>query len=455
MYRPSLPRWILPIALAALAPAAAHADAAAEPKVPHEGFTLDNGLRVFVIEDHATPTVAVVTYYRVGSKDERPGKTGFAHLFEHLMFKGSAHAPDGLIDLKIEEAGGAANADTSTDATRYQDLASSAFLEQALYFEADRLAGLTDTIDQAKLDNQRDVVKNERRQSYENQPYGDAGLLIPAALWPAGHGYHWPTIGDHADLTSASLADVKAFFRQYYVPRNAVLVIAGDVDPAKTRALVTRYLGWIPGGELPRRPAYKPPAPITKEIRLESKDDVQLPRVYLAWRGPATFAAGEAELVLAGQLLGDGLSSRLNQRLVYEERLAQDVDAGLEEGELGGTFVIEATPKPGVDPDKIVAIVDEEIAKLAKAGPSEKELTRVQNAHEAHFLRGLEDLVARAERLAAYVVQAGDPDYLGKDVARYRAVTGAQLSQAVAKYLAPNARVRLTIRPQAAAEVQK
>jgi zinc protease len=364
------------------------------------------------------------------------------------MFKGSAHAPDGLIDLRIEEAGGGANAFTSTDATVYDDVASSVFLEPALYFEADRMAGLVDTIDQPKLDNQRDVVKNERRQSFENQPYGDAGLLIPAALWPKGHGYHWPTIGDHADLTAASLADVKAFFRSYYVPRNATLVIAGDVDAEKTRALCTRYLGWIPGGQTPKRPVYKAPPPITKEIRLESKDDVQAPQVFLAWRGPAGFTADEAPLVLAAQLLGDGLSSRLQQRLVHDEHLAQEVSASLDPGELGATFYITAIPKPGVAPEKLTQIIDEEVARLAKAPPDAAELTRVQNAHEARFLRGLESLMGRALRLATYAVETGDPDYLGKDVARFRAVTPAQVSQVVAKYLAPSARVALTIRPQ-------
>ena len=448
MFR-SPPRKFLLAPLCALAfagsPGAARAD---EPRVAYSTFTLDNGLRVFVIEDHATPTLAVVTYYRVGSKDELPGKTGFAHLFEHLMFKGSAHAPDGLIDLRIEEAGGSSNAFTSTDQTVYTDVASQVFLEQALYFEADRLAGLVDTIDQPKLDNQRDVVKNERRQSYENRPYGDAGLLIPAALWPKGHGYHWPTIGDHADLSSASLADVKAFFRGYYVPRNATLVIAGDVDAEKTRVLCTRYLGWIPGGQTPKRPVYKAPPPITKEIRLESKDDVQAPQVFLAWRGPVAFTADEAPLALTAQLLGDGLSSRLQQRLVHDEHLAQEVRAFLETGELGSTFNITAIPKPGVDPEKLTQIIDEELARLAKQPPDAAELTRVQNAREAHFLRGLEDLLGRAVQLAFYVVQTGDPDYLGKDLARFRAVTPAQMSQVVAKYLAPSARVVLTIRPQ-------
>jgi zinc protease len=442
--------WAALAALATLAVAPATAARADEtpPKIASTSFTLANGLRVFVIEDHATPTVAIVTYYRVGSKDELPGKTGFAHLFEHMMFKGSAHVPDGLMDLQFEEAGGYTNAFTTNDQTVYLDVSSSAFLEPALYFEADRIAGLTDTLDQAKLDNQRDVVKNERRQSYENQPYGMAWLLLGEALWPAGHGYHWPTIGSMADLTAASTADVIGFFKNYYVPANATMVIVGDVDAAKTKALAEKYLGWIPGGGTPRRPSYKTPAPIAKEVRLEAKDDVQVPKVYIAWRGPAPFSADEPAVDLTGMILADGLTSRLQKRLIYDERIAQDVSYDHEANELGGTFAIVATPKPGVAPEKLTAAITEEVGKLAKTAPTPAELTRVQNAHEATFLRGIEDLLDRGVRLAFYVVQAGDPDYLAKDLARYRAVTPADVTRVAAKYLAPTARVVLTIRPE-------
>jgi zinc protease len=435
----------LMLLLLLLAPRALHAD---EPKIAYQALTLENGLRVFIVEDHTTPTIALVTYYRVGSKDELPGKTGFAHLFEHMMFKGSAHVPDGLMDLQFEEAGGYTNAFTSTDQTVYMDIASSAFLEPALYFEADRLAGLTDTLDQAKLDNQRDVVKNERRQSYENQPYGMAGILLPEALWPRGHGYHWSTIGYHEDLTAASTTDVKAFFKKYYLPGNAVLVIIGDVDAAKAKPLVQKYLGWIPRGAEPKRPVYKTPPPITKEIRLEAKDDVQVPRVYLNWRGPIAYSADEAALELTASILGHGLTSRLQKRLVYDERIAQDVSVGFESGELGGTFYVIATPKPGIDPEKLVRAVSEEIARLAKSPPDPAELTRVKNVHEASFLGKLEDLVDRATVLAFYAVQTGDPDYLAKDLARFRAVTVKDVAAAAAKYLGPKARVVLTIRPE-------
>ncbi len=432
----------------ALVIAPAPARAADEPKIAYSSFVLDNGLRVFVVEDHSTPTVAIVTYYRVGSKDELPGKTGFAHLFEHMMFKGSAHVPDGLMDVLFEEAGGFTNAFTSSDQTVYQDISTSSFLEPAIYLEADRIAGLTDTLDQAKLDNQRDVVRNERRQSYENQPYGEWSLLVSAALWPKGHGYHWPTIGYHEDLKAASTDDVKSFFRSYYVPNNATMVIVGDVDPAKTKELVTKYLGWIPRGAEPKRPVYKVPAPITKEIRLSAKDDVQVPKVYLGWRGPAAFTADEAPLALAASILADGLTSRLNKRLVYDERVAQDVSASFSGSELGGMFYVIATPKPGVDPEKLVTAITEEVARLGKSAPEASELTRVQNAHEASFLKSLEDLMQRGVQLAFYDVQTKDPDYLGKDLARFRAVTTKDISAVVTKYLSPKSRVVLTIRPE-------
>ncbi|MEO6772371.1 MAG: pitrilysin family protein, partial [Kofleriaceae bacterium] len=310
--------------LLALAAPVAHAD---EPKIDYTRFELPNGLEVYVIEDHKAPTVYEVMWMKVGSKDEVAHRTGFAHLFEHLMFKGSAHLPDGLMDKLLEAAGGWSNAFTSSDQTVYQNVAGSNFLEQMLWIEADRLAGLTDTLDQKKLDNQRDVVFNERRQSYENQPYGLAQLIIAEHLWPKEFGYHWDTIGYVADLAAATVPDVKAFFAKYYVPNNATMVIAGDVKPADVKALVEKYFGWIPRAPTPARPHYKTPAPLTKEIVVESTDEVQVPRVYLTWRGPAAFSADEAALDTAASILGDGKSSRLYKRLVFDEKIAQSVRA--------------------------------------------------------------------------------------------------------------------------------
>lgn len=434
----------IPLILLALAANSARAD---EPKIDYTKFELANGLKVYVIEDHKAPTVYEVMWMKVGSKDEVANRTGFAHLFEHLMFKGSAHLPDGLMDKLLEAAGGWSNAFTSSDQTVYQNVAGSNFLEQMLWIEADRLAGLTDTLDQKKLDNQRDVVLNERRQSYENQPYGLASLMLAENLWPKEFGYHWDTIGYVSDLKAAQANDVKAFFAKYYVPNNATMVIAGDVKPEEVKRLVEKYFAWIPKAPTPARPQYKLPAPLTKEIAVESTDDVQVPRVYLNWRGPASFTADEAPLDMAATILGDGKSSRLYKRLVYDEKIAQNVQAGDGTQELAGSFEIVVTAKPGTDPKRLVAEVSEEVAKLAATAPTAEELERAVNSHESGFLDGLEPTLQRAILLANYDVMAHDPDYFAKDLARYRAVKPEQVKAAVAKYLKPNARVVLTIKP--------
>jgi zinc protease len=438
-------RKLLPLALAcALLPAAARAD---EPRIAYQKFELANGLKVFVIEDAKAPVVNEILWVKVGSKDEVAHRTGFAHLFEHLMFKGSAHLPDGLMDRLLEAAGGWSNAFTSSDMTVYENVAASNFLEQVLWIEADRLAGLLDTFDQPKLDNQRDVVLNERRQSYENRPYGMAELLIQEALWPKDHGYHWSTIGYPADLRAAAVPDVASFFRTYYVPNNATMVISGNVKFADVKRLVEKYFAFIPKKPEPARPQYKTPAPITKEVVLTSTDDVQVPRVYLNWRGPATFTADEPALDALAAILGDGKSSRLYKRLVYDDKIAQDVSASFYGEQLAGAFQIVATAKPGVDPKRLISVLSDEVAKIAAIAPTDAELERAKNSQEASFLTGLESTLSRAIQLASYDVQAKDPDYFAKDLARRRAVTTAQVKAAAAKYLKTSSRVTLTINP--------
>jgi zinc protease len=426
---------------------AASTASADEPKIAYESFSLANGLKVYVIEDHRAPMAYEVMWFKVGSKDEIAHRTGFAHLFEHLMFKGSAHLPDGLMDRLLEAGGGGSNAFTSSDMTVYQNVASSSLLETMLWIDADRLAGLTDTLDLPKLDNQRDVVLNERRQRLENQPYGMATVMLGDKLWPEAHGYHWPVIGKVADLRAAALPDVSAFFKKYYVPNNATMVIAGDVKLADARRLVEKYFAWIPRAAEPARPQYKAPPPLTAQIDIAANDDVKVPRVYVVWRAPAAYAASEAPLDLAAAVLGGGKTSRLYKRLVYREKIAQDVNARLDAEEIGGSFSIVATAKPGVDPKRLIAEITEEVAGLAASDPEPAELERAQAGHEAGFLGGLESALQRAIQLAAYDVQAHDPDYFVKDVARYRAVTPGQIKEAAAKYLLPNARVVLTISP--------
>jgi len=441
-----MPRLLLSACLA-LSVAAVPVARADEPRIAFQSFQLANGLRVHVIEDHRAPMVYEVMWVRVGSKDEVAHRTGFAHLFEHLMFKGSTHLPDGLMDRLLETAGGYSTAFTSNDMTVYQNVASASFLETMLWIEADRLAGLTDTLDQAKLDNQRDVVLNERRQGVENRPYGNAEILVNRALWPAGHGYHWSTIGEAADLRAAVLPDVAGFFRTYYVPNNATMVIAGDVTLADAKRLVEKYFAWIPRAAEPARPQYKAPPPLTRQVAVDTTDEVAVPRVYLTWRGPTGFSADEPALDLAASVLGGGKTGRLYKRLVFDEKIAQDAYAWFSGDTLGGTFQVVATAKPGVEPERLTREITEEVARLAAQPPDAGELERAQSTHEAEFLHGLEATLQRAIRLASYDAVAHDAGYFPKDVARYRAVTAADIQARTAAYLRPTARVVLTIRP--------
>jgi zinc protease len=422
--------------------------ASAQPKLAVESFRLANGMRVVLHEDHRTPSVGIVTWYQVGSRDEKPGKTGFAHLFEHLMFKGSAHVPDGVIDDLAEEAGGWTNAYTTSDATVYQTVAASNFLEQLLYLEADRLAGLTDTLDKGKLDNQRDVVRNERRQNVENVPYGAGSLLVPEALWPKGHGYHWSTIGYHEDLVAATLGDVKAFFATYYVPSNAVMVLVGDFQTKEARRLVEKYFAWIPSPPTPTRPVHATPAPITKEVVLTAEDDVQVPQLTLVWRVPALLSPEEPTLHVVSSILGDGKTSRLYQRLVFRDRIAQEVDVSYYAQDVGGEFHITVTAKPGVTPAQVDKVVSEEVTRLVTSGPTADELAHAKNRLEAGILRALESYLGRAQAIASWMVQNGNPDGLAADLAKLRAVTARDVQQVAGRFFAPTARVALTISPR-------
>jgi zinc protease len=436
------------LALAAAAPAAAPAPAKT-PEIPYEQLKLANGLNVLLSEDHTAPIVAVDVRYDVGSKDERPGRTGFAHLFEHLMFQGSLHVPKGVADELIEAAGGSANGSTSQDVTTYWEQVPKNALEQALFIESDRMGFLLPVIDQAKLDNQRDVVKNERRQNYEMQPYGEAYKELLANLWDPEFPYHWLPIGTHEDLSAATLEDVKEFFRRWYGPNNATLAIAGDFDPAQARELVEKWFGPIAPSQVPPRTP-PPPKPLTAEKRVTIEDDVQLPRLYVAWQTPKVFADGDAALDMAGAILSDGKSARLVKRLVMDERIAQSVSASQFSQALASQFLVVATPKPGQKPEALLARIDQEIARLAARAPSDEELQRAKNKAESGMIFGLEPLGGfggRAGTLNHYYLLTGDPGYFAKDLARYRAVTPADVQQAVQRYLRKDARVVLTVVP--------
>jgi zinc protease len=410
--------------------------------------TLDNGLDVLLHEDHACPIAAVNLWYHVGSKNERPGKTGFAHLFEHLMFEGSEHHDRGFFQ-PLQGAGATLNGSTNADRTNYWEVVPSGALELALWMESDRMGYLLPALTQAKFDNQRDVVLNERSQNYENRPYGLASMALLAALFPPDHPYHWSTIGEIADLQAVQLDEVRAFFRRYYHPGNASLAIAGDIDVARTLDLVTQYFGELPAGD--RLDPVRASAALGGDTRIYLEDRVELPRLYMAWITPAMFADGDADLDLATDLLANGKTSRLYRRLVFEERIATDVSAAQNSREIAGFAQMTATAAPGHSLAEIEQVVLEEIARLARDGPNGDEMERGRVQAESQFVFRLQTVGGfggKSDQLNAYNVFVGDADYFDRDLQRYQAVTPSSLQQAAAKYLDPAARVTLSIVPR-------
>ncbi len=443
---PAFPSTLRRAAWAALVSAFALGDAA-EPSLPFTRFELANGLEVIVHEDHATPLVAVNVWYRVGSKDEQPDRTGLAHLFEHLMFKGSKNVPDGAMDRLLEEAGGQNNATTSNDRTNYFETLPGSFLELALWIESDRMGWLTDALTQQSLDNQRDVVRNERRQTMENRPYGMAETILFESIYPEGHPYRWPVIGSHEHLQAASLGEVRAFFRKFYAPNRATLALAGDVTPARARELCERWFGELPRGPDVAEAAAPPPVRLDGETRVRREDAVKLSRLYLAWPTPAFYAPGDAELDLLARVLAGGKSGRLYRALVYQQRVAQEVEAYQGSAKLGSLFVITVTAKPGHSLDAIAHAVDAEIDRLRREPPTERELERARSQLEASLLRGLEHVDARADLLNQYRFYTGDPAYLARDLERYRGVSSQDVGRVVREHLGAG-RVRLDIVPK-------
>src|SRR5436190_610699 len=418
--------------------------------IAFDTFVLDNGLPVILHLDRSSPLVAVDVWYHVGSKDESPGRTGFAHLFEHLMFMGSRNAPYPAFDAIMEAWGGHNNGTTSNDRTNYYEIGPRNLLETFLWLEADRLATLSDVITDEELERQRKVVQNERRQSYENRPYGRAELVVPEAMYPPDHPYHWPTIGSHEDVEAATVADVRAFFERFYRPSNASLVIAGDFDPAAARALVERYFGWQPSLPPPER-APRPAQPrLDRDVQIALTDRVQLPRLRLSWHSPALFADGDADLDMAAHVLGGGKSSRLYRSLVFEKRIAQDAFAYQGSQLLGSMFQVGATAKPGHDLDEAMAAINHEIDRLASDGPTDAELARARNLHLADFYKGLDHLQTRADLLNHYQHVIGNPDGVARDVARYERTTTASVRDAFAR-VAASRHLDLRILPEPAA----
>lgn len=402
--------------------------------VPATVDTLANGLRVIVHEDHSAPIVTVNVWYHVGSGSEKAGRTGFAHLFEHLMFMGSEHAPYPAFDRLLEAAGASNNGSTTEDRTNYYESGPKSSLELMLWLEADRMGGLLPPMDSAKLDAQRDIVKNERRQSYENQPYGKNADIIPPLLYPAGHPYSWPVIGSMADLSAASLDDVKDFFRTWYAPNNAVLVVAGDVHRGEVLALARTYFDYIPRGPAIDHPDPAQPT-LARDTSVVAEDRVQAARLYYIWPTAAAWSADDAALQVAAYLLSGAKNSRLDVRLEHRDQIVSSVSAFNFSKRLAGDFRVIATAKPGGALAPIQAAIDEEIRRLAAEGPTEREMTQAMNAIESSFLSSVQTVGGKADQLNQYYYETGNPDAFQRDLDRIKAVTAGDIRRVVARYL--------------------
>lgn len=416
----------------------------AAPALPVEQYQLSNGLTVLLSEDHTLPVVSFEVLYMVGSGHERAGRTGFAHLFEHLMFQGSEHF-DAEYFKPYEPIGGRVNGTTSRDRTNFFETVPRNYLETPLWMESDRMQGLLPALTQQKLDNQRDVVKNERRQRYENAPYGMAQWYLGEALYPPGHPYRHSPIGSHEDLSEATLDDVKTFFRQYYVPSNAVLAVVGDFQSTEVKPLVEMYFGAIAGGQRAPRPVAELPA--IQHVHWKKADDVPLPRVYLAWHTPALFAPGDAELDLFASVLTGGKTARLYQPLVYEKKVAKDVSAYQVSQGLSSYYVVEATAAPGQNIDTLYAELMSTLIKALDTPPSEAELARAVSAYKKGFYGRVEGVQSRASTLTTYYLHTGRADYLAQDLQRYVDATAATVHSVARRYLSLKNFVRLDIVP--------
>jgi zinc protease len=418
----------------------------AQIKIPYETYKLPNGLTVIMSVDRTTPTVAVNIWYHVGSKNEAPGRTGFAHLFEHVMFTGSGHVPYGLHDKLTEGVGGGNNGSTTNDRTNYYETIPSNYLETALWLESDRMGFLLDTLDIAKLNAQRDVVKNERRQSYDNQPYGRVGEIFSAAMYPKGHPYSWPVIGSMTDLSAASEEDVKAFFRLYYAPNNATLAIVGDFDPRQAKAWVEKYFGDFKKGEPVTRPTVAP-AKLEASKRLVYEDRVQVPRLYIQWPTVGVKHADDTPLSVMSSILSGARTARLTKALVYDSQLASQVNAFQNSVEDVGVFSVIVVPRPEHTLTELEAAVDQVMQKFISEGPTAEELQRAKSGLELNFVRGLESNLGKSNQLLYGAVFHNNPGQFSIEYQQTLAVTAADIKRVAAQYLS-RSRIVLSVVPK-------
>jgi len=416
--------------------------------IAFEKYTLSNGLDVILHVDRSIPVAAVNVWYHVGSQNEEPDRTGFAHLFEHIMFKGSKHHNREYF-MPLQEVGASINGSTTNDRTNYYEDVPAEYVELALWLESDRMGFLLDAFDQHSFETEIDVVRNERRQSYDNRPYGLASQEIRKALFPPNHPYNWQTIGSHEHLAAATLEDVKTFFRRFYAPNNASLSIAGDIDVDETKRMVERYFGGLPPAPpVPRLQRWVPA--LANEVRLELEDAVQLARIYLTWVGPPRFDADEPALDVLMSVLGEGRSSRLYRSLVYEKQIARSASSYYQAMEIAGEIRVDATLATNAKLEDVEAALWQEIDRLQNEPPSAEEVQRAVNSLEAHYVRQLESVGGfggRADLLNYYNVFTGDPGRLNTDFDRYQKVTPDEVMSVARQYLTPG-RVRLLVNPR-------
>ena len=415
-------------------------------KIPFETYKLPNGLTVILSVDRAIPTVAVNVWYHVGSKNEMPGRTGFAHLFEHVMFTGSGHIPYGMHDRLTEGVGGNNNGSTTNDRTNYFETVPANYLETALWLESDRMGFLLDTLDIAKLNAQRDIVKNERRQSYDNQPYGRVSEIFAAAMYPKSHPYSWPVIGSMTDLSAASEEDVKAFFRLYYAPNNATLAVVGDFNPLEAKKLIQKYFGELPKGE----PVQRPEVALGKleaSKRLVYEDRVQVPRLYIQWPTVGFKRDDEYPLSVMSSILSGSRTARLTKALVYDSQIASQVSAFQNSAEDVGVFQVVVTPRPGHSLTELETAVDQVIQKFTAEGPTAEELQKAKNGLELQFLRGLESNLGKANQLISGSIFYGNPAQFRIEYQKTLAVTAADVKRVASFYLV-RPRIVLSVVPK-------
>jgi zinc protease len=423
-------------------------DLASPLDLPFTRATLSNGLDVLVHEDHHVPIVAVNLWYHVGSKNEQPGMTGFAHLFEHLMFEGSEHHNSGYFP-PLQQAGAQLNGSTNTDRTNYWEVVPTSAVDLALWMESDRMGYLLPALTEERFETQRAVVLNERRQNYENRPYGMALAALTGALFAPDHPYHWMTIGSAEDIRAMALDDVQAFFRTYYHPANASLALAGDLETDEAIGLAERYFGDIPAGARPVSVVAE--ASLDREVRIVLEDRVELPRLYMAWHSPAMFAPGDAELDLLSDLLANGKTSRLYRSLVYDRRVALDVSAFQASREMSSFFLLMVTAAPGEGLDGLAATIDDELGWMSADGPTDEEMARAKAQAEAHFVYRLQTVGGfggKSDQLNAYNILKGDPGFFSRDLTRYQDATAPSLRAAARTWLRPDRRIVLSVVPR-------